>query len=657
MTPVSTLAKTFLAVYTAVIAGALAPPERVGPSEWAERYRILGAKVAAEPGPYRMSRTPYLREIHDALGDPRIRKVVVQAPAQTGKSELGRNFIGWIADQSPGPVLLVLPTKETAREHIDERVIPMFQDTPQLAALLTGKAHDLKKSAVICTTCTIYTGWSGSANALASRPIQYVILDEVDKYPPYSGKEADPISLAEVRTQTYEHRAKIYIVSTPTVDSGPIAKAYNGCIDRRTCHVPCPLCDVFNELEWKHVHWEGQDESTEEDLRSRQAAFDAGLAKAWYECPSCEGHITDAQRLPMVARGKWVSSSPYGGESVAFKVPGLVSPWRTSFTILAQEFVAARIGGIEKLHHFFNSRIGIPFWSSSEGESGAMHVDPAVLWAKSAKGHACEVPEWARVLIATADPGKRETPWVVRAWGDKYRSRLISCGVARSFAELQASTIDRRYALTTGGEVRCGTLAIDTGGGTGERSASRTDEIYRFARTDPARILPLKGLGGSGKAVMPVRTSSHTYTPPGEKSDPYAVTLSVIDVGYFKDVTAARINSDNEELWELPAGMGKDYVMQVCAERRRLVERRVKPTGEVTEVWRWMPRVTGAANHYWDCEVYQSVAAYMLDELDDVGPTLVSVAAVARSEELEPEEPETTWVDGGEWWPGEGGGW
>ena len=36
-------------------------------SDWADRYRILSAKSASESGPWRTSRTPYLKEPMDCL--------------------------------------------------------------------------------------------------------------------------------------------------------------------------------------------------------------------------------------------------------------------------------------------------------------------------------------------------------------------------------------------------------------------------------------------------------------------------------------------------------------------------------------------------------------------------------------------------------------
>ena len=45
----------------------LKPDVRLTVSEWADQKRILPAKAAKEAGHWRTSRTPYLKEIMDAL--------------------------------------------------------------------------------------------------------------------------------------------------------------------------------------------------------------------------------------------------------------------------------------------------------------------------------------------------------------------------------------------------------------------------------------------------------------------------------------------------------------------------------------------------------------------------------------------------------------
>jgi hypothetical protein len=47
--------------------GGLKPDQLLTVSEWADRYRMLSSRAAAEPERYRTKRTPYMKEIMDAL--------------------------------------------------------------------------------------------------------------------------------------------------------------------------------------------------------------------------------------------------------------------------------------------------------------------------------------------------------------------------------------------------------------------------------------------------------------------------------------------------------------------------------------------------------------------------------------------------------------
>lgn len=95
------------------IAKALAgmkPPDDLTVTQWAERNRRLSTEASAEPGPWRTSRTPYLREPMDAFTDPKVRRIVMVAASQVGKSEFELNAIGYIIDEDPGSILFIHPT-------------------------------------------------------------------------------------------------------------------------------------------------------------------------------------------------------------------------------------------------------------------------------------------------------------------------------------------------------------------------------------------------------------------------------------------------------------------------------------------------------------------------------------------------------------------
>ena len=75
--------------------GALYPDPVETISEWSDKYMKIPS-WSAEPGPWRTSRTPYLKEIMDVLSPTNpIRRVVFMKPAQVGGTSAGQNWIGY----------------------------------------------------------------------------------------------------------------------------------------------------------------------------------------------------------------------------------------------------------------------------------------------------------------------------------------------------------------------------------------------------------------------------------------------------------------------------------------------------------------------------------------------------------------------------------
>jgi hypothetical protein len=84
------------------------PPITV--SEWADKHRVLPT-TSAEPGRWRTSRTPYLRAVMDALSaSSPFERVVLMKGAQTGGTEAGLNWLGYIIQNAPGIVMMVQPS-------------------------------------------------------------------------------------------------------------------------------------------------------------------------------------------------------------------------------------------------------------------------------------------------------------------------------------------------------------------------------------------------------------------------------------------------------------------------------------------------------------------------------------------------------------------
>ena len=216
---------------------ALERREDLSPSEWAERHRYMPPSMTAEPGPWRNDRTPYLSEIMDSAREQGVEEVVFIKAVQIGFSECTRNLLGYWVDHDPGPCLLVMPSQRSAEEIVEERIRPLLRETPRLQQYIAESRSDNKVSATRLKNMPIYIGWAGSAQSLASRPIRYIIFDEVDKYPPFVGREADPISLGMKRLTTYGYRARAIIGSTPTTRGGAVWTAWEQCTDLSLIHI------------------------------------------------------------------------------------------------------------------------------------------------------------------------------------------------------------------------------------------------------------------------------------------------------------------------------------------------------------------------------------------------------------------------------------
>ncbi len=102
-------------------------------SEWADKHRKLSSRAAAEPGQYRTARTPYLRDVMDALS-PRhpAQRISFMKAAQVGATEAGNNWIGFVIHHAPGPMLAVLPTVEMAKRSSRGRIDPLIEESPAL---------------------------------------------------------------------------------------------------------------------------------------------------------------------------------------------------------------------------------------------------------------------------------------------------------------------------------------------------------------------------------------------------------------------------------------------------------------------------------------------------------------------------------------------
>ena len=597
------------------------PPERLKVSEWADRNRVLDSKTSAMPGRWRTSTVPYLREIMDSFNDPATETITLCTATQVGKSEALNNCLGYAIHQDPGSSLVVYPTLDLAEYTSKNRIQPMIDSSQALRDRL-DKSKTEKLELQFAGSYVCLSG-ANSPSSLASRPIRYLFLDEVDKYPQFSGEDADPISLARERTKTFRNR-KVLQASTPTTERGRIWREYESADVRRSFFVPCPHCGKMQRFILQQIKWP-EDVKTmrreaKGDPRKLREAAQRALTTSWYECESCKGVIDDKDKLEMLRKGEWRDdrSPATPPRHVAFHLSSLYSPF-VSFGEVAAQFIEAK-DYPEKLRNFINGWLGEP-WRDTRVEVAGQE-----LLAQTDEYRLGEVPAAASFLTAAVDIQLDHMWWQVQAWGAGGTSWVVDFGRAENWLELEEIIVRRQY-YTLAGEYKIVRLALVDSG-------YRTDEVYEWTTRNQEVARPVKGasssLGGRFYSLSSL-----------DKEGWGGLKLVVADTDYWKDYVFGRLRKQPRTpgAMHVPTDCPDFWAAHMTAEQK-IVERD-RRTGREKEVWVKISQ--HAPNHLLDCSVYNALAAEIcgVRYLHEDEPTV----------KPEKKEPQTTgWVQPRKGW-------
>ena len=184
-----------------LVADVVLPPPDTTVSQWADENRRLSSESAAERGEWRTDRAPYQRAIMDALSPSHpCEQVVLMSGAQLGKTSILENFIGYIIDLDPGPLLLVQPREADCEAFSKDRLAPMLRDCATLRGKIAEARSRDSNNTILhkkFTGGSITMSAASSPAGLAMRSIRYCLLDEVDRYPASAGSEGDPVNLTD----------------------------------------------------------------------------------------------------------------------------------------------------------------------------------------------------------------------------------------------------------------------------------------------------------------------------------------------------------------------------------------------------------------------------------------------------------------------------
>lgn len=578
------------------------PPEDLTVADWADKYRRLSPETSAESGPWRTSRTPYLKEPMAAFTDPKVYKIVMVAASQVGKSELELNIIAYIIDQDPGSILFVQPSLDDARKFSRLRIAPMIRDSKKLKAKVSDvrtrdSGNTILQKSFPGGMLTI-TG-SNSASALASTPARYIIGDERDRWAVSAGTEGDPWALAEARQATFYNR-KAVEVSTPTIKGASnIEDSYLKGTQERWLHL-CPECGQYGEIIFDRIHFDHEVTKV-----NGKKVYKLTGPVLWC-CPSCGCLIPEdvMRRQP----AKWIAENPEAYETGvrSFWLNAFSSPWKTWDEIVLK-FLREK-DDPQKLKVVFNTLFG-ELWE----DRGDLQDEDTMLarredYGTNPDGSPVELPDGVLVLTCGVDTQDNRLEYEVvgygyygENWGIKKGYIMGKPDTDEVWQQLD-DVIDHVYKFRDGKGLRISITCVDSGG-------HYTQEVYARCRARKhKKVFAIKGKGGDGLPF--VQPPSKVPIKDNKKITCWLYTLGV-DAGKAAIMSGLAVQSPGPKYCHFPRGesYGYDsyYFNGLLSEKLEL-----KQTRRGNQ-WQWVKLPGHQRNEALDCRNYANAGERIVD--------------------------------------------
>ncbi len=535
----------------------LRPPPRLSVSNWADQFRFLSPEASAEAGKWQNRRAPHTVMPMDCLSpsDP-CQQVVLKWSSQSAKSETLLNFIGYIIDQDPGPTLVVQPnSKPMAETFSKDRVAPMIRDTPTIKKKVSeSKGRDSKNTMMTKAFEGGHVTLAGanSPAQLASRPIRYLLCDEVDRWE--ATKEGDPLKLAIKRTLTFWNR-KILMVSSPTLDDRGIDAEYQKSLQHEW-HLECQHCGEHQMPKFKHFLFDKDDHGEACNIR--------------YVCEECGAEHTAKDEFKIKGSGNWVCVNEASDRIKGFWFNQFGSPFAT-WQETIQEFLDSK-SDTTKLQAVVNTAFAETWQGTGEKLDWEVIRQRREIYPITEEGDIA-IPEHASLVLMLVDT---QDSWLdieivacnesMQSWGVENIQIHGNTEEPEVWAKLDKIR-ERQYRHESGNQLPIYAMAIDI---KGHRTKVVKDYVYKRRFNN---VFAFQGVGSAAKQMIS-RSKQQIESKNPRKVDVWS--LRVDDLKRQVQGYLAKTDTNDYGYSHFPMldggqdvnGYDQEYFEQLCSEKQ-----------------------------------------------------------------------------------------
>lgn len=556
-------------------------PEQLDTPAWGQRYVVV-PEGPAKGTHYRPDLSPMITRLFDWLDMPSVRKVLVAASPQSGKTLFGQIFLARRAKERPGPRMVAMPDEISAGRWMSRKLIPLFEKSPKLRRLLGKERFAITNEEInLQNGSSIVASWAGSQSKRASISVLDLLLDEPDMYPELAIKDF------EERCRAYALLSKVVMIGKPigNVEQSRFwKKIENEAQVNLIPEVKCPYCGKMQEMKFEQIKVPENERDTTK-IRAEKLA--------WYRCPFCKSRWHDRDRDIALQNGRLRPRQDVSRvEVVAVHLPSWYSPWVSLSEVMGDWFDAQ--GDPEALTSWWNGHGAQP------SDQVITETDEArLLQLVLPELPPLQAPEKTVAITAMFDTQKDHFWYSICAHKlNPAEDYIIDYGKIATFEDVSQIVFESRWETADNRLLPVWRAGIDTGGTRHyPLDESRTMQVYKFLLSQrPGTIFGTKGMSRKDDGVK-VKWKTLDKLPDG-RALRSGLRLYLVDVDAFKDLAFWRLSEESTEPIYFHCETTTRYFKQILSEK--------KVWNKGKEIWKQIRR----DNHYLDCLVGHQALAF-----------------------------------------------